>query len=111
MVVEDLDAIDLAGQVEELSVVDLNYPFFGGDFTVDQIRESLRKNHLDVIGITPEIYTRVFRRGSFTNPDPGVRRQAHELITEAAGVVRTLGAEYVKLWPGQDGWAPKGACP
>jgi xylose isomerase len=33
-----------------------------------------------------------------------VRRHAHELITEAAGVVREFGASYVKLWPGQDGW-------
>lgn len=99
-----IDAIDLAGRVRDLSVVDLNYPFFGGDFTVEQIDEALERNGLRVIGITPEIYTRVFARGSFTNPDPGVRRLAHDLITEAAGVVRHFGADYVKLWPGQDGW-------
>jgi xylose isomerase len=99
-----LDAIDLAGRVRDLSVVDLNYPFFGGDFTNEQVGEALTRNDLSVIGITPEIYTRVFAKGSFTNPDPGVRRLAHELITEAAGVVRHFGADYVKLWPGQDGW-------
>jgi xylose isomerase len=33
-----------------------------------------------------------------------VRRLAHDLITEAADVVRFFGADYVKLWPGQDGW-------
>ena len=99
-----LDAIDLAAQVPDISVVDLNYPFFGGDFSDQQVSEALAKNGLAVIGITPEIYTRVFAKGSFTNPDPGVRRLAHELVTEAAGVVRRFGAEYVKLWPGQDGW-------
>lgn len=99
-----LDAIDLAGQVRDLSVVDLNYPFFGGQFSNDQIGEALERNGLSVIGITPEIYTRTFAKGSFTNPDPGVRRLAHDLITEAAGVVRHFGADYVKLWPGQDGW-------
>ena len=99
-----LDAIDLAAQVPDISVVDLNYPFFGGDFSDQQVSEALAKNGLGVIGITPEIYTRVFAKGSFTNPDPGVRRLAHELVTEAAGVVRRFGAEYVKLWPGQDGW-------
>jgi xylose isomerase len=46
----------------------------------------------------------VFAKGAFTNPDPGVRRRAHELITDAASLVRDLGASYVKLWPGQDGW-------
>ena len=99
-----IDAIDIAGKVRDLSVVDLNYPFFGGDFSNEQVGEALLRNKLSVIGITPEIYTRVFAKGSFTNPDPGVRRLAHELITEAAGVVRHFGADYVKLWPGQDGW-------
>ena len=99
-----LDAIDFAGTVGDLSVVDLNYPFFGGDFSNEQVAETLRGNGLGVIGITPEIYTRVFAKGSFTNPDPGVRRLAHDLVTEAAGVVRHFGADYVKLWPGQDGW-------
>ncbi|GAA4169483.1 sugar phosphate isomerase/epimerase family protein [Gryllotalpicola koreensis] len=99
-----LDAIELAGQVGDISVVDLNYPFFGGDFSNEQVGDALAKQGLGVIGITPEIYTRTFAKGSFTNPDPGVRRLAHELVTEAARVVRHFGADYVKLWPGQDGW-------
>jgi xylose isomerase len=99
-----VDAIELAGKVDDLSVVDLNWPFFGGDFSNEQVKTALDAQGLSVIGITPEIYTNVFRKGAFTNPDPGVRRLAHDLITEAADVVRFFGADYVKLWPGQDGW-------
>lgn len=99
-----IEAIDLAGQVRDLSVVDLNYPFFGGDFTSAQIKQALDRNKLGVIGITPEIYTREFRKGSFTNPDAGIRRRTHELVTAACEQVRFFGADYVKLWPGQDGW-------
>lgn len=99
-----LDAIELAGKVDDLSVVDLNYPFFGGDFSNEQVKAALDAQGLSVIGITPEMYTNVFRKGAFTNPDPGVRRLANELINEAADVVRFFGADYVKLWPGQDGW-------
>jgi xylose isomerase len=99
-----IDAIDIAGQVRDLSVVDLNWPFFGGEFSNDEVKVALERNNLEVIGITPEIYTRVFAKGSFTNPDPGVRELAHELITNATQVVRDFGADYVKLWPGQDGW-------
>jgi xylose isomerase len=99
-----VDAINLAGRVRDLSVVDLNWPFFGGDFTNEQVGAALRANGLGVIGITPEIYTRTFAKGAFTNPDPGIRREAHDLVTRAADVVRHFGAEYVKLWPGQDGW-------
>jgi xylose isomerase len=99
-----IDAIKLAGQVGELSVVDLNWPYFGGQFSNELVKAALDEQGLGVIGITPEIYTRKFAKGSFTNPDPGVRREAHRLITTAADVVRYFGADYVKLWPGQDGW-------
>ena len=43
-----------------------------------------------MIGITPEIYTREFSKGAFTNPDPGIRKRAHELITQACEAVRFL---------------------
>jgi xylose isomerase len=99
-----LESIDAAGAVGDLSYVDLTYPFADPDLFLGDIKTALERNRLKVIGITPEIYTRVFAKGAFTNPDPGVRREAHELITAAAGVVRELGASYVKLWPGQDGW-------
>ena len=99
-----LEAIDLAGAVGDLSFVDLTYPFADPALSLEEIQSALARNRLKVIGITPEIYTRIFAKGSFTNPDPGVRRQAHELVTEACGVVRACGASYVKLWPGQDGW-------
>lgn len=99
-----IDAIDLAGKVRDLSVVDLNWPFFGGEFSNADIKAALDRNKLGVIGITPEIYTRQFSKGAFTNPDPGIRRLAHELITNACDVVRYFNADYVKVWPGQDGW-------
>ena len=99
-----IDMINLAGQVGDLSVVDINYPFPGGEYPLDDIDAALKKNNLSVIGITPEIYTRVFAKGSFTNPDPGVRRLANEICNDAAKMVRHFGADYVKLWPGQDGW-------
>jgi xylose isomerase len=99
-----VEAIDLAGKVGELTDVDLNYPFVDPDLGLDAVGEALERNQLKVIGITPEIYTREFAKGAFTNPDPGVRRRANELINDAADVVRHFRAEYVKLWPGQDGW-------
>lgn len=99
-----VEMIELASQVKDLSVVDINYPFPGGGVTVDEVKAALNRAKLKAIGITPEIYTREFAKGAFTNPDAGVRRRANELINESADVVRRLGADYVKLWPGQDGW-------
>jgi xylose isomerase len=99
-----VEMIDLAGQVDHLSVVDINYPFADPGLSLDTVEEALKRNNLSVIGITPEIYTRQFAKGAFTNPDPGIRRLANEMVNDAADVVRRFGADYVKLWPGQDGW-------
>ncbi|GAA3385323.1 sugar phosphate isomerase/epimerase family protein [Cryptosporangium minutisporangium] len=102
--VTTLEAIDRAGQVGSLSVVDLTYPFNPVDLPVPDVADALKRNNLRAIAITPEIYTRKFVKGAFTNPDAAVRREAIELISAGAEVARELGCDYVKLWPGQDGW-------
>ncbi|GAA2095430.1 TIM barrel protein [Microlunatus panaciterrae] len=99
-----LEQIDRAGAVGDLSVVDLNYPFVGFDGTLAEVNAALARNGLRAIAITPEIYTRTFMKGSFTNPDPRIRQQALELMHEATAVAKQLGCDYVKLWTGQDGW-------
>jgi xylose isomerase len=99
-----LEQIDRAGAVGDLSVVDLNWPFVGFDGSLEDVRSALSRNALRAIAITPEIYTRDFVKGSFTNPDPAVRAQAMELMHAATDVAKELGCSYVKLWPGQDGW-------
>ena len=99
-----IEMIDLAGQVTDLSVVDINFPFADPSVSMAQVGAALERNNLSVIGITPEIYTQQFAKGAFTNPDKGIRRLANEMVNEAANVVRHFGANYVKLWPGQDGW-------
>jgi xylose isomerase len=99
-----LEQIDRAGAVGELSVVDLNYPFVGFEGTLEDVKEALARNGLRAIAITPEIYTRDFMKGSFTNPDPAVRAKALELMHDATAVAKELGCDYVKLWTGQDGW-------
>ncbi len=99
-----IEMIDLAGQVKDLSVVDINYPFADPNLTLDEVEAALKRNNLSVIGITPEIYTRQFAKGAFTNPDPGIRCLANEMVNDAANVVRHFKANYIKLWPGQDGW-------
>jgi xylose isomerase len=102
--VTTLQAVERAGQVGSLSVVDITYPFDPPDLDVDELAQALKSNGLRAIAVTPEIYTRHFRRGAFTNPDAQIRADAIALVSDAANVARTLGCDYVKLWPGQDGW-------
>lgn len=101
--VSTLRQIELAGQVEDLSVVDLNFPFTNGASTSD-IKTALDRAGLSAIGVTPDIYLRQFAKGAFTNPDAAVRSRALDVMHQAAEAVRELGASYVKIWPGQDGW-------
>jgi xylose isomerase len=102
--VPTLEAIKVAGSVAELSVVDLTYPFSPAGTGLAEVSAALEAAGLAAIALTPEIYTRKFGRGGFTNPDPAVRRAAVELVSAAADDARALGCEYVKIWPGQDGW-------
>ncbi|MEY4761530.1 MAG: hypothetical protein RLZZ200_1386 [Pseudomonadota bacterium] len=98
-----LEAIARAGSVGSLSCVDINYPFEPG-VTVAQVKAALAAAGLRAIAVTPAIYSRRFQRGCFTNPDPAIRREAIALCKEAIGIARELGADYVKFWPGQDGF-------
>lgn len=101
--VTTLEQIDRAGAVGELSYVDVPYPFTEG-VTVADVKVALGRNGLKAIGVTPEIYMRRFSKGAFTNPDPDIRVAALTVLNAAADVVRELGATYLKVWPGQDGW-------
>src|SRR3954463_4997867 len=101
--VSTLEAIDAAGSVGDVEVLDLNYPFTEG-VSVDDVRAALERHAIAAWCITPHIYTREFRAGAFTNPDPAVRRRALALCEEGVDVAKQLGAPTVKLWPGQDGY-------
>jgi xylose isomerase len=98
-----LQAIGLAADVGELSGLDLNYPF-DLDVSVEDVKKELGARGLSAVCVTPVIYDRRFRSGSFTSADVDVRRQAVDLAHESVDVAARLGAGYVKFWPGQDGY-------
>ena len=101
--VSTLEQIERAGEVGDLSYVDVPYPFTEG-VSVEQVKQALAEHGLQAIGVTPEIYMRHFSKGAFTNPDAEIRADALAVLNRAADVVRELGARYLKVWPGQDGW-------
>ena len=98
-----IEQIDLAGRVGDIAYVDINFPWTPG-VTTDGVKAALERNGLRAIGVTPDIYLREHQMGAFTNPDPAKRASAMEIMHGAAEAVRALGARYVKIWPGQDGF-------
>ena len=102
--VSTIEAIERAGAVGDIEVLDINYPFSAPDITVEDVQRALDAAGISPWCITPHIYTREFTAGAFTNPDPAVRRRALEICEQGVDVARRLGAPTVKLWPGQDGF-------
>ena len=98
-----IEQIDLAGRVGDIAYVDINFPWTPG-VTTDGVKAALERNGLRAIGVTPDIYLREHQMGAFTNPDPAKRESARAIMQGAADAVRELGARYVKIWPGQDGF-------
>ncbi|MFB4268215.1 sugar phosphate isomerase/epimerase family protein [Nonomuraea sp. GTA35] len=96
--------LDLAAAVDGLECLDINVPFAEGISKASELAQALAERGLRARAITPHLYTREFARGAFTNPEPEVRRRAAERVHEAVAVARELGADYVKFWPGQDGF-------
>jgi xylose isomerase len=101
--VTTVGAIERAAQVPGIRWLDINYPFNSPDESVEDVAAALERTGLRAIAVTPHIYMRQFRMGSFTNPDPGVRQQAVDLCLRGIEVARQLEAHYLKFWPGQDG--------
>ena len=98
-----VQAIDMAATVPGMKWLDINYPFNSPDETVADVAAALERSGLRAIAITPHIYMRQFRMGSFTNPDPAVRQAAIDLCKTGIDVAGRLEATYLKFWPGQDG--------
>src|SRR5438552_6160513 len=102
--ISTLEAIDRASRVGGMAALDINYPFAEPDLTLKQVQEALKRNGLRVAVISPAIFNGEFRYGSFTNPDPAVRRKTIDIGKRCAEIAHEWGAEYVKFWPGQDGY-------
>ncbi len=102
--VSTIEAIERAAEVGDITALDINYPFAGEAVTLEQVRETLQRTGLRAHAITPHLYMREFQMGSFTNPDPALRRKAIDLGKQAVEIAQELGATYVKFWPGQDGF-------
>ncbi len=99
-----LEAIERAAEVGDIKCLDINYPFAGDDVTVEQVHATLERTGMRAQAITPHLYMREFQLGSFTNPDAAVRQKAIDLGKQAIEVAQALDANYVKFWPGQDGF-------
>ncbi|NPV40365.1 MAG: sugar phosphate isomerase/epimerase [Anaerolineae bacterium] len=70
-----------------------------------EIRSALDANGLEIIGIASNLWSSYdFANGTFGATDPKVRKQALDLVKRTMDVAANVGAPYVNIWPGQDGY-------
>lgn len=97
------EQFEAASRVNGLTGVGLDYPY---QFrSSEDVKPLLEKTGLELatveIGLYPD---KKWKNGTFTSPDPGVRREAIEMSKETLDVAAELGAFDVLMWPGQDGF-------
>jgi xylose isomerase len=92
-----------ASRIRGLEGVGLDYPY---QFTeAEAVRPLLQKTGLEFVTLEIGLYPdRKWKDGTYTAPDPGVRREAIAMSRKALEVAAELGAVDVLRWPGQDGF-------
>lgn len=99
-----LDLIKIAGTVEGLTSLEMNYPEHFHKASVEEIKAAMSDAGLTMEAIQLRWPSPDFSRGGFTNTDASVRAAAVQLVKEAVDVARQFGAGHVIMWPAHDGY-------
>lgn len=78
------------------------------DIDADNVREvadNLERYRLRCASIIPDTFSqKVWGRGSYSAPDPDVRRRSVSYTKEMVDIAVEIGCDLLNLWPGQDGY-------
>lgn len=92
-----------ASAIKGLTGTCLDYPYQFEN--AEEVKPLLSRYGLDFctleIGLYPDAK---WKHGTYTNPDPGIRKDAIEMSKRSLDVAAELGADDVLMWPGQDGF-------
>ena len=97
------EQFEAAARIKGFGGVGLDYPYQFTD--PNQVKPLLAKTGLVFVTLEIGLYPdRKWKNGTYTSPDPGIRREAIEMSKKALDVAAELGAVDVLMWPGQDGF-------
>ena len=92
-----------ASKIKGLTGTGLDYPYQFQE--ASQVKPLLKKYDLSFVTLEIGLYPdRKWKKGTYTAPDSGTRREAIEMSKKALDVAADLGADDVLMWPGQDGF-------
>lgn len=96
------DVLKKFSVIDGLTHVDLNYPEHFKNIPVDEMKQILQENGLNVHGLAMR-YRDPYIYGAFCNKDPKVIENAIVLTYEAIDACAELEGENVTVWLGYDG--------
>jgi sugar phosphate isomerase/epimerase len=97
------EQFEAASKIEGFDGVALDYPYQFTD--PGEVKPLLSKTGLTLVTLEIGLYPdRKWKNGTYTAPDPAIRREAIEMSKKALEVAAELGAVDVLMWPGQDGF-------
>lgn len=97
--------LERASTVRGLTHVDLNFPNHMRDATPRERAGQLAELGLQLNGFALRYYSDpIFKRGSFTHPDPKIRQQAIDIAKRGVDALKECGGSLMTFWPGQDGF-------
>jgi xylose isomerase len=103
--VDTLQVIQREANVDGIVALDVNIPWPGGASLRAGGEDGALSDHgLRANAITPHIYTRNFVKGSFTHSNAAIRRTTIDRAKRAIEIAPEIGADYMNLWLGQDGF-------
>ena len=97
------EQFEAAAKIKGFGGVGLDYPYQFTD--PNAVKPLLSRTGLSFVTLEIGLYPdRKWKNGTYTAPDPGIRREAIEMSKKALDVAAELGAVDVLMWPGQDGF-------
>jgi len=72
---------------------------------IDEARNAIKKTGLQVASIVVDLFAQpIWKQGSFSSVLPEVRAHALEEGKKVKDMAEEFGAEFITIWPGQDGY-------
>lgn len=99
-----LELIKVAGTVEGLTALEVNYPEHFMNNTPAELLSAVKEAGLVNTGIQVRWPASRFSDGAFSHPAADVRADAVRVAKEAVDVARQMGSDHVVLWPAHDGY-------
>lgn len=98
------DLIEIAGTVEGLTALEINYPEHFVDNSAAELQSAMKSAGLVNTGIQVRWPASRFSDGGFSHHSADVRADAVRIAKEAVDACREMGSDHVILWPGHDGY-------